>query len=96
MAGKDPTKKLIDDLATQTATIKKENDSTKRDKFKEINLSFTKEIMDIVKPKELKMPSFTSYDRSRNPVEHVDIYQEWIVIHGTHEPLLCKGFPSHS
>ncbi|PON86618.1 hypothetical protein TorRG33x02_175540, partial [Trema orientale] len=49
--------------------------------------------MDAVKPREVKMPTFFPYNGSKNPVEHVGLYQDWIIMHGTNEPLLCKGFP---
>ncbi|PON55544.1 hypothetical protein PanWU01x14_187240 [Parasponia andersonii] len=53
---------------------------------------FTKEIIGTVKPKEFKMPSFTLYDESRNLVEHIGMYQDWMVMSRANKALLCKGF----
>ena len=39
---------------------------------------FTDDIMEVEIPKKFKMPTMTTYDGSKDPLEHVDTFRTWM------------------
>ena len=56
--------------------------------------SFTRWIEGGRLPRQFTQPIFTMYNDRTDPVEHVNHFNQRMVVHSKNEPLICKVFPS--
>ena len=54
---------------------------------------FTKNIDNLVLPRQFHQPTFSLYDGRSDPVEHVSYFSQKMAIYSRDEALMCKVFP---
>ena len=54
--------------------------------------SFTKWIVEELKPKDLVVPTFKQFDGKSNPVDHIFNFQQKMALETRNEAILCKVF----
>ena len=55
---------------------------------------FTRRIEGATLPRRFQQPAFTLYSSNIDPVEHVNQFNQRMVVHSKNEALMCKIFPS--
>ena len=55
---------------------------------------FTQMILKAKLPRRFTQPTFTMYNGRTDPMEHVNHFNQRMVVHSRNEALMCKVFPS--
>ncbi|XP_077232020.1 uncharacterized protein LOC143865800 [Tasmannia lanceolata] len=55
---------------------------------------FTDNVMNAPAPRGFKMPTVLQYDRTTDPVDHLETFRTMMLLHGTSDGFLCRAFPT--
>ena len=53
---------------------------------------FTAEVLHFPLPTKFKMPQIEAFDWTKDPVDHLNIYKNWMELHGYQDPVRCRAF----
>lgn len=57
------------------------------------NLSYSTRIMVVPLPLKFKVSAIDMYDRSKDPVEHLETFKTHTTLHGFPGEIACRAFP---
>lgn len=80
---KDPTQKPIRLMHKEIEDLKNGQTKRRREELNELDPLFMKEIVSTPVPKKFRIPQITLYDGLGNPMEHIEYYQDLLIMHGT-------------
>jgi hypothetical protein len=63
------------------------------DMLEDESLPFTERVKAHPMPDKFKMPQIEKYDGSEDPQDHLEAFQEHLILHGTPDEIACKAFP---
>ncbi|XP_077240216.1 uncharacterized protein LOC143881105 [Tasmannia lanceolata] len=55
---------------------------------------FTDDVMGTPAPRGFKMPTIPQYDRTSDPVDHLETFRTMMLLHGALDGFLCRAFPT--
>jgi hypothetical protein len=62
--------------------------------FARMETPFTKQVIDHPLPNKFKAPQIPSYNRIRDPTEHLENYQMHLALHAMLDEIACRAFPT--
>ncbi|KAF5465376.1 hypothetical protein F2P56_015390 [Juglans regia] len=58
-----------------------------------VKLSYSKGILAVPIPPKFKVPQIEAYDRSKDPLEHLETFKVHMTLHGFPSEIACRAFP---
>ena len=53
---------------------------------------FTAEVLHFPLPTKFRMPHIEAFDRTKDPVDHLNTYKNHMELHGYQDPVRCRAF----
>ena len=53
---------------------------------------FTAEVLHFPLPAKFRMPQIESFDGTKDPIDHINIYKNQMELHGYQDPVRCRAF----
>ena len=53
---------------------------------------FTAEVLHFPIPAKLRMPQIETFNRTKDPVDHLNTYKNQMELHGYQDPVRCRAF----
>ena len=60
--------------------------------LEEVELLFTKDILEALLPAKLKMPQIKLYEGERDPTEHLETFRSWMEFQEATGAVMCRAF----
>ena len=76
------------------SAIKDKGEEKLDGKIRRTNSPFTTKVLNRPLPQKLCFPQLESYDSSKDPLDHIELFKTLMLLQMTLDEVMCKAFPT--
>ena len=87
-------KALKNQLDSMQKEIRQKDPLTMAEMVMRTGTPFRQNIMDRPLPPKFKLPTLKPFDGMTDPVDHLEAFRSFMILHGTPDEIMCRAFPT--